>query len=490
MGDPLAQLAHELKTPLTGVLGAIELILDPAVDLEPEEVQDLLVTARSEGNHLSAILDGIVRRNMLEEGSVVPDRAPVAVVALVDASFDRFPGVSDRTSVIGDLSAKVDTDADLAGQILTNLVQNVRRYAPTGPVTVEVREKSPVVEITVRDSGPGFDPSRGSQGMGIGLQTASQLADLLGGILRADPTPSEGGASFTLALPSTDEAVPAVTLDREVPAPPRARLLSEIAQLVAGSSVDRTLGGIARLSRSVLSTSDTAVVEVRDRRLVVLRADTGESAHPLDGVAEELLAAPAGTVTMVEPGSAHWLDPDAGSIAVTTMDQGVGLLVTTWDRPEHRPPFAVEVLPGFSTIARIGVERRSLDADLDFERRIRSAVMDSLPIAISVFAGDPPRVVDWNRAEAEMLGTDIWDERGGLDESQRRFHVRFEDGTPLDEENAPVVRSIRTGESTGPMRIRVTRSDGSEILVRTYCAPVVDDAGVVIGAVVTSEPVD
>ena len=295
MGDPLAQLAHELKTPLTGVLGAIELILDPAVDLEPAEVQDLLVTARSEGNHLSAILDGIVRRNMLVEGSVVPERAPVAVVALVDASFDRFPGVSDRTSVIGDLRATVDTDADLAGQILTNLVQNIRRYAPTGPVTVEIRQGSSDVQVSVRDSGPGYDPSRRSQGMGIGLQTASQLADLLGGFLRADPASPGGGASFTLGLPTSDRAAPAVDLDRPIAVPPRARLLSEVAHLVAGSSVDRTLGGIARLSRSLLSTSETVVVESRDGHLVVLAADTGESVHPVDDVAEALLSAPAGT---------------------------------------------------------------------------------------------------------------------------------------------------------------------------------------------------
>ncbi|MDX1449170.1 MAG: hypothetical protein R3246_08925, partial [Acidimicrobiia bacterium] len=118
-------------------------------------------------------------------------------------------------------------------------------------------------------------------------------------------------------------------------------------------------------------------------------------------------------------------------------------------------------------------------------------VMDSLPIAISIFAGDPPRLIGQNRAEREMLRLGRPEDRPDrLIESQSRFQVRFEDGTPLTEENSPVLETIRTGDSAGPFQLRVTRTDGSEVRTRTYCAPVLDATGTVIGAVVTSEPID
>ena len=117
--------------------------------------------------------------------------------------------------------------------------------------------------------------------------------------------------------------------------------------------------------------------------------------------------------------------------------------------------------------------------------------MESLPIAISVFAGDPPRVVDWNRRERRMLGIHEDGERpGDLGASQHKYEVRFADGTPLTVDNAPVTAAIRTGRSMGPFLLVLRRADGTEITTRTYCAPFFDENGDVAGAVVTSEELD
>ena len=129
--------------------------------------------------------------------------------------------------------------------------------------------------------------------------------------------------------------------------------------------------------------------------------------------------------------------------------------------------------------------------DVVFERRLRESVLDELPIAVSVFAGDPPEVVDWNRKERELLGIDDDSLRpSDLDASQHLFNVRFADGTPLTVDNAPVTRSIRTGKATGPFILAIQRYDGSNVHTRTYCAPFFDSDGNVAGAVVTSEPMD
>ena len=76
--------------------------------------------------------------------------------------------------------------------------------------------------------------------------------------------------------------------------------------------------------------------------------------------------------------------------------------------------------------------------------------MESLPLAVSFFAGDPLRVVDWNPRERILSGIPDDNERpSDLGASQQKFDVLFADGTPLGLENAPVTRAIRSGRSSG-----------------------------------------
>jgi PAS domain-containing protein len=137
------------------------------------------------------------------------------------------------------------------------------------------------------------------------------------------------------------------------------------------------------------------------------------------------------------------------------------------------------------------IVRAALSEDVVFERRLRASVIDELPIAVSIFAGDPPRVIDMNRKERELLQIDEDSVRPReLAASQHVFDVRFADGTALSVDNAPVTTAIRTGRATGPFILIVRRADGSQIHTRTYCAPFFGDDGTVAGAVVTSEPLD
>jgi PAS domain-containing protein len=154
-------------------------------------------------------------------------------------------------------------------------------------------------------------------------------------------------------------------------------------------------------------------------------------------------------------------------------------------------PRALEIATATARLAGFGLERARLTADADYERRLRSSVLEALPIAVSVFAGDPPRVVDMNERERQLLGIERKEDRpGNLALSQSTFDVRFADGTPLDMKNSPVAKTISSGESTGPFFLRVTRADGSQVMTRTYCAPFFDKHGCVIGAAVTAEEVD
>jgi len=494
MDDRITELAHELRTPLTGVLGALDLVTDAPVPLDETEIAELLAVARSEANQLRSIIDGVVQRTRLDAGTLEVQHAPVAVVDLVEVTLARFPSVSDRASIVGDTSLVVRTDASLAEQILTNLIQNVARYAPSGPVSVSLERQGPTVLVEVIDSGPGLPGGEvpSSKGLGVGLSTSKRLAETLGGSLVALQTPAGTGASFRLSLPASDDEVAATAASDSMTPPPRARLLQEVADLLVGTSLDRILTGVRRLGREMLGASSVRVFEVRPDGLVWLRTDGQERIFAMDDAAAEILSLHNGGVAPVtaRPG---WLegvgDDEFSAVAMRSVDGLEGMLVVGW-KPDTKPGFSEGVLPALAALALVGVDRRSLGVELDFERRVRSEVMDSLPIAISVFAGDPPRLIHWNRAEQEMLRVSDDSYRPTqLEDSQQTFEVRFEDGTPLTMDNAPIVETIRTGRSTGPFYLRLRRTDGTEVVTRTHCAPVRDAKGAVIGAVVTSEPI-
>lgn len=495
MDDRITELAHELRTPLTGVLGAIDLVSDPPVPLDEAEIAELLAVARSEANQLRSIIDGVVQRTRLDAGTLTAERQPVPVVEVVEVTLARFPDVSDRTAVTGDPSLVASTDRSLVEQILTNLIQNIARYAPAGAVSVTMERQGEVVRIRVSDSGPGLPGGEvpSSQGLGVGLTTSRRLAETVGGSLRSVPTPSGSGAAFELELPASDETMESsATPGYATTLPPRARLLQEVADLLVGTSVERILSGVGKLGREMLGAATTRVFEMRRDTVAWLKED-GEHQHfDIDDDTRILLGKANGTVTLVDRSHPWLVGLTAAQLLAVTMrspDGLAGMLVVGWS-PGHMPPFAGEVLPALAALALVGIDRRSLGAELEFERQVRAEVLDSLPIAISVFAGEPLRLISTNEAERRLLGVgDDDDHPEALVERQERFSVRFEDGTPLTVDNAPVVETIRTGRSTGPFYLRILRLDGTEVVTRTYCAPVCDAHGAVIGAVVTSEPI-
>jgi hypothetical protein len=173
-------------------------------------------------------------------------------------------------------------------------------------------------------------------------------------------------------------------------------------------------------------------------------------------------------------------------------DRTVAVLAVGWKSADLLPRgSAVDVAQALAELTASAIARTALSQDIVYERRLRASVLDELPIAVSVFAGDPPEVVDWNRKERLLLGFEDDSMRPtDLAASQHLFNVRFADGTPLTVDNAPVTNAIRTGKVTGPFILVMTRVDGIQVHTRTYCAPFFDGDGTVAGAVVTSEPMD
>ncbi|MFK0043986.1 sensor histidine kinase [Streptomyces sp. NPDC090741] len=200
-----ADVAHELRTPVGGLLAATDL-------LPPGETEDLV---RGRVRDLRGLVEDLLEISRLDAGAEHPVRAHVPLGAVVREAVARtgFDAPVTVTESPGAAAAAteetVETDPRRLERIVGNLVVNAHRHGAT-PVEVTVEGRT----VVVRDHGPGFPPDllrdgprrfhtgaaeRGS-GHGLGLTIALGQARVLGAELRLDNAP-DGGAVATLRLP-------------------------------------------------------------------------------------------------------------------------------------------------------------------------------------------------------------------------------------------------------------------------------------------------
>jgi PAS domain-containing protein len=507
------RVAHELRTPLTTVLGVLSLLDDGSVALDEDEGRELIAMGRHEAEQMLFLVDTLLTRSRLDRGVLQVDPAPIDLARLVRESLHSFPSLARRTFVPLDREAVAYGDRRLVAQIVTNLLQNVDRYAPDGSVEVRFERRGDAIATLVADEGPGipidraedvFTGSSSDRGLGVGLGISRDIARSLGGDLEVSERPLRSGATLVLTLPRADPGAAVDARSTSSPhmsatLPPSARLLVDMTEVLAERSLERLVTHINRMLSDLLDAGTAClVVRGRDGHLAEVGA-FGEGTGRLvpDGATVRRVI-DTGITEFVErlgedePGWVERLGSGSALFVPVPGAEGpIGVLAVAWSRETPPSNRVVEVATAVGILAGLGVDRALLAADVHFERSLRSSVLESLPIAISVFAGDPPRIVDWNAAEERLLGMGPDDVRpANLAVSQERYNVRFLDGTPLDLSNAPVAIAIRTGASAGPFYLRVTRTDGTSTITRTYCAPFLDEHGAVAGAVVTSEEVD
>jgi len=509
----IAKISHELRTPLTAVIGLLGALNDEGMALGEEERRELLAMAEREAERLQRLIENLYSGSRLARGVLEATPVGVPLGDFVERALGRFPDVERRAYLQCESELAVRADPNFLAQILNNLLQNTDRYAPDGGVEIRCRRVDDVVEVRVADDGPGiragereriFRTGRGGLGLGLGLGLSRELARAMGGELTV-AEPLRSGATFLLTLPVAETVddpavVSAAGAGAEPALPPRARLLVEMAAVLEERSVDRMVARLHGLSAELLG-ADRGILLARDRDGRFSRAGSfgsdGDRAVPTDDprvvhVVEERRPLLIPDTAAIDDWEAIMGGGSVLLLPVLSAGEVAGLLALGWHDPRGDPgPRVSRVAEALANLAGFALDRSHLVQDAAYERTLRASVMESLPIAISIFAGDPPRVVDWNRRERELLGITADEERPSeLAASQERFDVRFADGTPLTVENAPVTRAIRTGEALGPFLLRLRRRDGEEVVTRTYCAPFFDDHGTVAGAVVTSEAID
>jgi signal transduction histidine kinase len=226
--DFVANVSHELKTPLTVINGFAETLLDP--QLSPEQRRQFIGTIQTNVARMQRIVDDLLDLSRYESGSWVPNPIQVEVraaaaeaLALVQSSATA-KSVALRIEVEAD-AARVWADPTALRQILTNLVENAVRYTTEGSVTVFTRSTAAGTMVGVRDTGIGIasdhlpriferfyrvDPGRSREagGTGLGLAIVRHLAEAHGGRVRAESNLGKGTTISVLfpraASPSSD----------------------------------------------------------------------------------------------------------------------------------------------------------------------------------------------------------------------------------------------------------------------------------------------
>lgn len=212
----LSAVSHELKTPLTAIIGSAGSLLR-APSAGGAHWRELLENIQEEAERLARLVHNLIETTRLESGSVRLKKEPYPVEDVIGTALDRLEkrlsGREVKTDIPEDLPL-VPVDPVLMELVFINLVENAVRHAP-GAAAVEISayERPDSIEITVADRGPGLglehighvfekfyraNPAAGGAGLGLAICKAVVAAH--GGTIRAENRPG-GGASFLLTLP-------------------------------------------------------------------------------------------------------------------------------------------------------------------------------------------------------------------------------------------------------------------------------------------------
>lgn len=222
--DFVANVSHELKTPITSIKGFMETLLDGALH-EPAEAQRFVEIIARQADRLDAIIEDLLTLSRIEQESDRHELAlePVSVREAIQGAVQTVDprAVHSGTTITWDCPPTLRARANLPllEQALVNLLDNAVKYgARKGQVAVTARVQDAFVAITVQDDGPGIPPehharlferfyrvdksrSRKLGGTGLGLAIVKHIAQAHGGKIAVDSAPGQG-AAFTLTLPT------------------------------------------------------------------------------------------------------------------------------------------------------------------------------------------------------------------------------------------------------------------------------------------------
>jgi signal transduction histidine kinase len=215
--DFVSTVSHELRSPLTSIIGSLDTVNRPELAPSEPTSQQLLLSARRQAGRLQRLIEDLLVVSRIDRGAIPVHFEDVAVKEMFD-EVNRVVSIEPSITVEpSNLAARADRDH--FSRILINLVENAAKYAPDSPVELYAWEKEGRVLIAVVDHGPGipedqkeriFDrftqidssDTRSKGGTGLGLSIVKSLVEVMNGKVRIEATEG-GGATFVLDLPAS-----------------------------------------------------------------------------------------------------------------------------------------------------------------------------------------------------------------------------------------------------------------------------------------------
>ncbi len=217
-----ADIAHELRTPLSVILGHVDALAEGVLPANAETfdvirdettqlgrlVEDLRTLSRADAGELTLNLQPVQPQTLLERASAA--QRPFAVEKQIEITLEPQPN-----------TPQITIDAERMAQVLGNLLGNALRYTPKGgTITISTAAAGDGVEIRVTDSGPGIEAEelphvfnrfyrgdksrqRETGGSGLGLAIAKSIVELHDGRIWVESEPGQG-ATFVIWLPRAE----------------------------------------------------------------------------------------------------------------------------------------------------------------------------------------------------------------------------------------------------------------------------------------------
>jgi two-component system OmpR family sensor kinase len=219
----IANVSHDLRTPLAGLHGYLETLLLKGETLPPEEARSYLETALAQSEHLGELVSQLFELASLEAGAVELHPETFSLSELAQDVVQKFDLSAQRAGValdaeLPDELALVRGDVRLIERVLDNLIENGLRYTPEGGrVRVGLSTDDGAVEVRVEDTGPGIprdelprifdrfyrgaeDRRKHNAGIGLGLAIARRAVELHGSELEVESVEGRGSC-FHFRLP-------------------------------------------------------------------------------------------------------------------------------------------------------------------------------------------------------------------------------------------------------------------------------------------------
>jgi signal transduction histidine kinase len=213
--DFVSTVSHELRSPLTSIIGSLDTVNRP--ELAPPEPmsQQLLDSARRQARRLQRLIEDLLVVSRIDRGAIPVHPESIELKPLIDEVV-RVVSIEPAVTIEpADLT--LEADRDHLSRILINLVENAAKYAPDSPVEIYAWERDPRGYVAVVDHGPGIpidqrdrvferftqvdqSDTRSRGGTGLGLSIVKSLSEVMQGSVRIETTEG-GGATFVVELP-------------------------------------------------------------------------------------------------------------------------------------------------------------------------------------------------------------------------------------------------------------------------------------------------